>query len=58
MISTIRGLALNPDAELYQAQAETMRQGRAARSLEALAPGYHDILCKALPGFASQDSQR
>jgi glycosyltransferase involved in cell wall biosynthesis len=58
MISTIRGLALNPDAELYQAQAETMRQGRAARALEALAPGYHDILCKALPGFASQDSQR
>jgi glycosyltransferase involved in cell wall biosynthesis len=58
MISTIRGLALNPGAELYQAQAETMRQGRAARSLEALAPGYHDILCKALPGFASQDSQR
>jgi glycosyltransferase involved in cell wall biosynthesis len=52
MISTIRSIAQNPDAEAYRAQAETMRKGRAARSLEALAPLYRDIVHKGLPGFA------
>ena len=55
MISTIREIARNPDAAAYRAQAETMRRGRAARSLEALAPRYREMICKALPGFASQD---
>jgi glycosyltransferase involved in cell wall biosynthesis len=58
MVSTIRNIALKPDAETYRAQAETMRRGRAARSLEALAPGYRDIIRKALPGFApAKDNQ-
>ena len=53
MISTIREIALNPDPQTYRTQAETMRKGRAARSLEALAPRYRDMICKVLPGFAS-----
>jgi len=53
MISTIRNIALNPDPAAYRAQAEMMRKGRAARSLEALAPRYRDIVRKALPGFAA-----
>jgi len=52
MISTIRNIAQNPDAQAYRAQAETMRKGRAARSLEALAPRYRDIVHTGLPGFA------
>ena len=53
MISTIGEIARNPDPQAYRVQAETMRKGRAARSLEALAPRYRDMICKALPGFAS-----
>jgi hypothetical protein len=53
MISTIRAIAQNPDAGAYRAQAEAMRKGRAARSLEALAPRYRDIVHKGLPGFAA-----
>jgi len=54
MASTIRELALNPDETLYRAQADMMRKGRQARSLEALAPLYRDMIRKALPGFSSQ----
>lgn len=52
MISTIRNIAQKPDASVYRAQAETMRKGREARSLEALAPRYRDIVHRGLPGFA------
>jgi hypothetical protein len=52
MISTIRTITQQPDPPAYRTQAETMRKGRAARSLEALAPRYRDIVHKGLPGFA------
>jgi glycosyltransferase involved in cell wall biosynthesis len=52
MISTIRNIAQKPDAQVYQAQAEMMRKGREARSLQALAPRYRDIVHSGLPGFA------
>jgi glycosyltransferase involved in cell wall biosynthesis len=53
MISTIRNIAQKPDVQLYRAQIDTMRQGRAGRSLEALAPRYRDIVHSGLPGFAA-----
>jgi hypothetical protein len=53
MISTIRGIALNPDAAAYQAQVDRLRTMRSSRLPEALAPTYRDIILKSLPGFDS-----
>jgi len=53
MISTIRNIALNPDAAVYQAQVDTLRKMRSMRLPEALVPKYRQIVVDRMPGFVS-----